>query len=33
MTKSVDSRYEKVYNIITKIVKGYATPYKKENAT
>jgi len=29
MTKSVDSRCEKVYNIITKIVKGTQRPIKR----
>ena len=30
--KYVDKLHKKVYNIIIKIIEGYATPYKKENA-
>lgn len=29
--KYVDRLHKKVYNIIIKIIKGNATPYKKEN--
>ena len=29
--KCVDKLYKRVYNINIKIIKGYATPYKKEN--
>lgn len=30
--KTIDKLHKKVYNIIIKIIEGYATPYKKENA-
>ena len=31
MIKCVDKLDKEVYNIIIKIIKGYATPYQKEN--